>query len=104
MIWLYLVTVCFQMSRVRVTQGSTSITLTLSLSIAALLATSCARKPPKPQIDSGAYAREIDQWHQQRWAELESESGWLSLVGLFWLKEALRYVVHVLLTRAPGGS
>ena len=58
------------------------VTLVLALSVPVLLATSCARKPPNPRIDSAAYAREIDQWHQQRWAELKSESGWLTLVGL----------------------
>jgi uncharacterized protein len=45
------------------------------------------RRPPKSQIDPNAYAKEIEEWHQERWQELNGESGWLTLVGLFWLKE-----------------
>jgi len=33
------------------------------------------------------YPQHIEQWHQERWQELNSESGWLTLVGLFWLKD-----------------
>jgi uncharacterized protein len=58
----------------------------LALSCFAILFGSCARRPA-PQIDANAYAQEIDQWHQKRWNELKSETGWLTLVGLFWLKE-----------------
>src|SRR5262245_4631709 len=52
----------------------------------------CSRLLPKPLPDpmidaQHAYARQIEQWHQERWKELNSESGWLTLVGLFWLKE-----------------
>src|SRR5881396_2912322 len=48
---------------------------------------SCSRKQPKPYIDDAAYAKEIAQWQTQRLTELKSEGGWLTLVGLFWLKE-----------------
>ena len=48
---------------------------------------SCNRRPPKSQIDPAAYAQELSQWQQKRWADLKSETGWLTLVGLFWLKE-----------------
>ena len=53
----------------------------------ALLFASCARPQPKAKIDADAYAREIDAWHQERWASLKSEDGWLTLIGLYWLKE-----------------
>ena len=33
------------------------------------------------------YISEIQQWHQKRIARLKEETGWLNLVGLFWLKE-----------------
>ena len=62
-------------------------TLAISLLMVALIATSCARTTPKPQLDQNAYAKEIDQWHAERWASLKSEDGWLTLVGLFWLKD-----------------
>jgi uncharacterized protein (DUF1684 family) len=60
----------------------------VSLALLALfftLAGSCKRAPPK--IDTAVYAKEITQWQTQRLAELKSEDGWLTLVGLFWLKE-----------------
>ncbi len=50
-----------------------------------LLLASCTRRAP--QIDPNAYAQEFSQWQQKRWAELNNESGWLTLIGLFWLKE-----------------
>jgi len=59
--------------------------LALSLLAVALLATSCAR--PAPRIDQAVYAKEIEQYRTERLAELKGESGWLSLIGLFWLKE-----------------
>jgi uncharacterized protein len=40
-------------------------------------------------IDPVAYRQEIDQWHQKRIVELKSETGWLNLAGLFWLKEGV---------------
>jgi uncharacterized protein (DUF1684 family) len=73
------------MMKVGINQRSAGIILALSFCLALL--TSCARKPPKSQIDPNTYAREIEQWHQDRWKELDNESGWLTLIGLFWLKE-----------------
>jgi uncharacterized protein (DUF1684 family) len=52
-----------------------------------LISAACARKTPRTQIDPNLYAKEIAQWHEQRWNDLKGESGWLTLVGLFWLKE-----------------
>ena len=48
---------------------------------------SCRRKSSQSQIDPNVYAQELSQWQQKRWADLKSESGWLTLVGLFWLKD-----------------
>jgi hypothetical protein len=39
-----------------------------------------------PTNDS-AYIKELQAWHKKRMAALKSESGWLNLAGLFWLKE-----------------
>jgi len=58
------------------------ISLVVLLSLA-----SCARKAPTSQVDRDAYARELSNWQQKRWSDLKSETGWLTLVGLFWLKE-----------------
>jgi len=59
--------------------------LLLALFFTALLTTSCAR--PSAKIDPVAYAQEIEQYRIARLAELKSDSGYLSLIGLFWLKE-----------------
>lgn len=50
-----------------------------------VLLSSCAR--PKQEIDANAYAKEIRQYRAQRVADLKSDTGWLTLIGLFWLKE-----------------
>ena len=59
--------------------------LRITVAAALLVVTSCSRVPQP--IDEQAYAREIEQWHAKRLANLTSDSGWLSLIGLFWLKE-----------------
>ena len=70
----------------RFNRGSASIRLfALSIFSIALLATSCAE--PSPRIDPTAYAQEIEQYRIARLAELKSDSGYLSLTGLFWLRE-----------------
>src|SRR6266550_295510 len=72
------------MNRIKTTAVSVN-TLWLALSVGVLLLGSCARTSPK--IDVNAYNKEIAQWQTQRLTELKGENGWLTLVGLFWLKE-----------------
>jgi len=72
------------MRRIRTTARSASI-LWLALSVSAPQLCSCVRKSSK--IDVTAFRNEIAQWQTQRLTELKSENGWLTLVGLFWLKE-----------------
>jgi uncharacterized protein (DUF1684 family) len=36
---------------------------------------------------SAEYIKSIRQWHEKRIARLKSETGWLNLAGLYWLKE-----------------
>jgi uncharacterized protein len=72
------------MNRAQLKISSASVGLALALCW--LLLVSC-RHHATTKIDEQAYAREIAQWHEQRWAELKSENGWLTLVGLFWLRE-----------------
>ena len=71
--------------KVVISRRSAGIMLALSFCLASI--TSCTRKTPRSQIDVNAYAREMEQWRAQRLAELNSETGWLTLAGLFWLKE-----------------
>jgi uncharacterized protein (DUF1684 family) len=51
------------------------------------VACSQQQPPAPPKVDDLAYRQEIEKWHNERTAELKSESGWLTLAGLFWLKE-----------------
>jgi len=37
--------------------------------------------------EEAAYVTELQQWHQRRIDRLTSKTGWLSLAGLYWLKE-----------------
>src|SRR5713226_3961495 len=73
------------MTKFRINLRSTNAMFALSLLVAALLATSCARTAQK--INPAAYTKEIEQYRIARLAELKSDSGYLSLIGLFWLKE-----------------
>jgi uncharacterized protein (DUF1684 family) len=59
--------------------------LRIAVSVVLLFAASCSRAPQ--QLDQQAYAKEIEQWRAKRLASLTGETGWLTLVGLFWLKE-----------------
>ena len=52
-----------------------------------------ARRQPTPTpavvaaTPAASYEQELEQWKAKRLAGLKSEDGWLSLIGLFWLKE-----------------
>jgi len=61
--------------------------LAVSLFMFATLLGSCSRPQPKSNVDANAYAKEIDEWRAERWASLKKEDGYLTLIGLFWLKE-----------------
>jgi uncharacterized protein len=51
-----------------------------------LVVISCTEKEPEPK-GSPEYIAEIEQWHQKRIERLKDENSWLTLVGLYWLKE-----------------
>lgn len=59
-----------------VLSGTTALTL-------GLLQAGCGRKAPA--VDPG-YLAEIEKWRAERQTSLTSENGWLSVVGLFWLR------------------
>ena len=40
-----------------------------------------------PQSSQSSYKAAVEHWRQQRETALKSDSGWLTLAGLFWLKE-----------------
>ena len=48
--------------------------------------TGCSKKY---KVDHAAYKKGIEQWQAKRAEGLKKENGWLSLAGLFWLKEGV---------------
>ncbi len=56
------------------------------VSIAAASATALAQSSPA-SLDEAAYRAEIQKWRDDREASLRSKEGWLSIAGLFFLKE-----------------
>jgi uncharacterized protein (DUF1684 family) len=51
-------------------------------SLIAAMLTACSG----PVTDAAAHRAEVDAWHAKREARLVSETGWLTLVGLYWFK------------------
>jgi uncharacterized protein (DUF1684 family) len=60
----------------------------VSLSILfSLLLSACGGQATAPSTrDPETYAAEIESWREERVAQLRSETGWLSLIGLYWLE------------------
>lgn len=54
---------------------------------AAVLVVATAASAGPPASAGKDYAAEIEAWRAQREVRLKAEGGWLSLAGLFWLKE-----------------
>jgi hypothetical protein len=50
-------------------------------------------------VDSVSYRTQIEKWRQQREENLKAENGWLTVAGLFWLKEG-----ESTLGTGPGNS
>jgi len=57
----------------------------VAVALAITLVAACA--PKEPQIDVAAHAAEIGQWQETRGERLQREDGWLTLIGLHWLKD-----------------
>lgn len=66
-------------------QGRAASATKLAICTLAVMLISCSR--PAAEIDPAAYAKEIEQYRTQRVTDLKSETGWLTLIGLFWLKD-----------------
>ncbi|HSS21979.1 MAG TPA: DUF1684 domain-containing protein [Pyrinomonadaceae bacterium] len=71
------------------TNGGWLFKLKITLLLVAAIGSVTCRKTatPKPTIDSAAHASEIQKWQSDRLASLTKEDGWLTLIGLYWLKE-----------------
>lgn len=60
----------------------------LSLFLIFVIAFSVACNKPKPvPFDATAYKADIGKWQNDRLTNLKNEDSWLTLVGLYWLKE-----------------
>jgi uncharacterized protein (DUF1684 family) len=57
----------------------------VAVALAVSLAAACG--PKKSKIDTAAHATEIQQWQKTRAERLRREDGWLTLIGLHWLKD-----------------
>ena len=73
--------ISFRLMRAVTNAGLLALCGALGLSSA-----SCA-PAPSPAADGAAWERELEQWKAKRLASLKSDDGWLTLIGLFWLKE-----------------
>jgi uncharacterized protein len=58
---------------------------TLLALMAIFIISGCAKKTPP--LDLAAYKDEITKWQEKRAKGISSENGWLTVCGLFWLKE-----------------
>lgn len=68
------------------TRSAVPFLLTALCAGAALWAADDAKAPASAHPDPAAYRKEIETWRQERLASLKKEDGWLTLVGLYWLK------------------
>lgn len=68
------------------------ILLSAALMATATTATAATGKPPSERAG-------VEQWRSERLTELTNETGWLTLVGLFWLSEGPNTFGH-----APGNT
>jgi uncharacterized protein (DUF1684 family) len=72
------------MFRTRILRLPVALAATLTLG-AALAPTQAAA--PAAAVDSAAEQAGVLQWREQRFSSLTSDTGWLTLAGLFWLRE-----------------
>lgn len=61
--------------------------LATSVVVAALLVAGCQKRQAQPSSTPPWYAEEIEEWRAGRIERLKSPTGYLSLVGLYWLEE-----------------
>jgi uncharacterized protein (DUF1684 family) len=57
-----------------------------ALGLTLLMAVACDAPTPLPVPDAATHATDIATWHAERIRKLELPDGWLSLVGLHWIR------------------
>jgi uncharacterized protein (DUF1684 family) len=60
---------------------------TLLIFFLSLFSSYTCQQPEKVSREISQYQKEIAEWRQRRISNLTKSDGWLSLIGLFWLKE-----------------
>jgi len=81
------------------------LALALGWAVSGMAATVALSEPVPAGTNDAGYAAGILEWRQQRHERLSSEDGWLTLVGLEWLREGRNRVgsaAHIDI-RLPGG-
>jgi uncharacterized protein (DUF1684 family) len=71
------------------TPGPDARKRTARLLLGAAFAAGCllAGTPPGSAEDTDAYTASIQEWHAKRMERLDSDTGWLTIAGFFWLHE-----------------
>ena len=81
------------------------VVATLVLAAALLLGACTPDAPSEAQMH--AWQEEVETWHRERLERLQSEDGWLTLVGLSWLHEGANTIgaaqTNDLVFPVPGG-
>ncbi len=62
-----------------------AVATALLLAAMAIAAAGCS--PPQPSVNPVRHAKEIREWQETRLKKLTTETGWLTLAGLGWLKQ-----------------
>ena len=65
------------------------IALIQSTRVIFVLALMFALSPIALPFDSDSYRQKIEKWRAEQEADLKSDDGWLTVAGLFWLKEGV---------------
>ncbi len=68
------------------TFASILLAAALAAGTSTLLAAGSADTAAAPQPDLAAWRKQVETWKKERTASLKREDGWLTLVGLYWLK------------------
>jgi uncharacterized protein (DUF1684 family) len=74
--------------------SSFALAVTISLIAALGLSTGACRRTTAPltqttAFDKSTYKTEIEKWQSERLTNLTKPDGWLSLIGLYWLKDGV---------------
>ena len=84
---------------ISMTQKLSPVLLLLLVPIISIFSGACRQTTTTPTptsaFDDLGYKKEIEKWQSDRLAALTKQDGWLTLIGLYWLKEGeSRFGIH----------